>query len=32
MLHWNTKLPAVVVFALSVAAAFGKGVPLAFFW
>jgi hypothetical protein len=32
MLHWHHKLPAVVVSALVVAAALGKGVPLAFFW
>jgi hypothetical protein len=32
MLHWSHKLPAVVVFALTVAAVFGKGDPFGFFW
>jgi hypothetical protein len=32
MLHWSHKLPAVVVFALTVAAVLGKGDPFGFFW
>jgi hypothetical protein len=32
VLHWSHKLPAVVVFALTVAAALGKCDPLGFFW
>jgi hypothetical protein len=32
MLHWSHKLPAVVVVALALAAAFGKVVPFGFFW
>jgi hypothetical protein len=32
MLHWSHKLPAVVVVALALAAAFGKVAPFGFFW
>jgi hypothetical protein len=32
MLHWSHKLPAVVVLALAVAAAFGKCELFGFFW
>jgi len=32
MLHWNHKLPAVVVVALAIAVAVGRAAPIGFFW
>lgn len=32
MLHWHHKLPAVLIAALTVAAALGKAAPFGFFW
>jgi hypothetical protein len=32
MLHWHSKLPAIVLVALVLASALGKGHGIGFFW